>query len=255
MLDRAVTPLAAIARITGKYSGLRAGHDRVHRHLLDVELPELAVGGRAQPADDLVALAAACRASIASTRSSVGRTIGRKSVQLLSMKSCWRLSSVSGSSSRGIDRSKERPVASSASSGCVSPSISSCTNGRPLTGSVALDVVAELGGRAADDGLRDESLAGRRHPVDAGDRAGESGENVGVHRDRRHPALLERHREPDDRRAARASEADAEDRRVTVLDDRRRACPGRRPSSPSAGSRVVDTAGRCSREPVLQLAP
>ena len=32
-------PLAAIARITGRYSGHRAGRDGIHRDFLDIELP------------------------------------------------------------------------------------------------------------------------------------------------------------------------------------------------------------------------
>ena len=44
-------------------------------------------------------------ASIAATRSSVGKTIGSLSVQLLSRNSCWRLSSVSASTSLGVERS------------------------------------------------------------------------------------------------------------------------------------------------------
>ncbi len=48
-------------------------------------------------------------ASIHSTRSSVGKTIGKKSVQLLSRNNRCKLSSLSGSSSRGVERSKPAP--------------------------------------------------------------------------------------------------------------------------------------------------
>ena len=76
LLIRAEKPLAASARMTGRYAGPRARHDGVHGHLLDCELPRLAVVGRAQ----LPTISSRSRdvpASIASTRSSVGRTIGR----------------------------------------------------------------------------------------------------------------------------------------------------------------------------------
>jgi len=74
--------------------------------------------------------------SIASTRSSVGSTTGRKSVQRFSTNSAWRFSSVSGSRKRGVERSIEAPCSSVASSGLVNPSMISCMNGRSLTGSV-----------------------------------------------------------------------------------------------------------------------
>jgi hypothetical protein len=74
-------------------------------------------------------------ASIACTRSSVGSTIGRKSVQRSSANRARRLSSVSDSSSAGAERSNDTPLRSSSPSGLVSPSMMCCMNAPPLTGS------------------------------------------------------------------------------------------------------------------------
>ena len=52
-------------------------------------------------------------------------------------------------------------------------------------------------------------------PPSSGARAHQALEAVGVDSDGRYAGLLDRHREPDDRRATRASEADAEDGAVT----------------------------------------
>ena len=107
LLERAVMPLAAQREDDRQVLGPRARHDRVDRDLLDRELPELAERGRPQAPDDLVAARWLVPASIASTRSSVGSTIGRKSVQRFSTNSRWRLSSVSASSSarrRALER-------------------------------------------------------------------------------------------------------------------------------------------------------
>ena len=54
LLDRAVMPLAASARMTGKYLGPRTRHDGIDRHLLHGEFPGLAEHRRAEPSDDLV---------------------------------------------------------------------------------------------------------------------------------------------------------------------------------------------------------
>jgi hypothetical protein len=61
--------------------------------------------------------------------------IGSLSVQFRSRNSWWRASSASGSTSRGVERSKLTPVAPSGSSGAVSPSRTSCITGRPVVGS------------------------------------------------------------------------------------------------------------------------
>jgi len=46
-----------------------------------------------------------------------------------------RFPSLSGASSRGVERSNDSPVKSSASSGRVNVSMTSCMNGRPEVGS------------------------------------------------------------------------------------------------------------------------
>ena len=86
LLERAVMPLAASARITGRYSGLAPAitaltatfstvSSQDSRKLVVRSLPTTLSGGWLVPL------------SIAATRSSVGRMTGRKSVQLLSTNS------------------------------------------------------------------------------------------------------------------------------------------------------------------------
>jgi hypothetical protein len=70
-------------------------------------------------------------ASIVATRSSVGRTIGSWSVQPCSRNCRCRLSSLAGSTKRGVLRSKLTCAASSADTGLVIASITSLMNGRP----------------------------------------------------------------------------------------------------------------------------
>ena len=125
---------AASARMTGKYSGRAPAitaftatfstvYSQVSRKLPARMRPTTLSGGW------LVAL------SIAATRSSVGSTIGKKSVHRFSMNSWARFSSVSVGRSRGVVRSKVAPARSASSSGWVSPSSTSCMNGRPDTAS------------------------------------------------------------------------------------------------------------------------
>ena len=134
LLWRPVSPLAQSARITGKCSGaapaitaFTATFSTVDSHTsmptVGRCLPTTSSGERLVPA------------SIASTRSSVGSTIGRKSVQLLSRNSCSSLSSVSGSSSRGVVRSHPLPRRSSSASGRVSRPNTRSMNGPPWTAS------------------------------------------------------------------------------------------------------------------------
>src|SRR6266849_3782570 len=106
LLPRAVTPVAARARITGKYWGRAPAmtaftatfstvYSQCSRKCVERMWPTVSSGLRW------------VWESIAATRSSVGSTIGSMSVQRLSRNSRWRLSSVFGSQSRGVDRSGE----------------------------------------------------------------------------------------------------------------------------------------------------
>src|SRR5215208_8319587 len=108
LLDLAEMPLDASARITGKYSGrapaiaaLTATFSTVNsqysRKAVGRSRPITLSGGWLVPL------------SIASTRASVGSTIGSMSVQEFSWNNRWRLSSESGSISRGVVRSNDRP--------------------------------------------------------------------------------------------------------------------------------------------------
>ena len=134
LLLRAVTPVAASARITGKYSGrapaitaftatFSTEYSQCSRKWVERMRPTISSGLRC------------VAASMAATRSSVGSTIGSMSVQRLSRKRRWRFSSVSGSTSRGVERSYST-VESSPANGRVRPSMTSCMTGRPLIGSL-----------------------------------------------------------------------------------------------------------------------
>ena len=134
LLPRAVTPVAARARITGKYSGrapditaFTATFSTVYcqysRKCVERIRPTISSGLRR------------VRASMAATRSSVGSTMGRPSVQRFSRNSCSRFSAVSGSTSRGVERSNSIGPRSASVKGCVNPSTTSCMTGRPVMGS------------------------------------------------------------------------------------------------------------------------
>ena len=133
-LERPVMPLAIAARMTGRYSGRAPAMTALTATFSTVNSQNSrnAVGRRRPTTSSRARLVPA---SIASTRSSVGSTIGRKSVQRSATKRRWRFSSVSASSSAGAERSNDRPARSSSSSGFVRPSTTSCMNGPPLTGS------------------------------------------------------------------------------------------------------------------------
>ena len=121
-----------------------AGHDGVHRHLLDRVLPVLAEVRRAHVADDLVRLAAGVRpASPRRALRSAGRSAACRSSGSPGTAGAGS-SSVSGSTSRGVVRSKTTFSRSSASNGRVRPSID-LLHDRPAGDRVvAVDVGAQL---------------------------------------------------------------------------------------------------------------
>jgi hypothetical protein len=73
----------------------------------------------------------------------------------------------------------------------------------------ALDVGAKIGRRTVHHRLRHICLSQTRHAHGQRRRFAEAREHVRVHRDGRDAILLQCRREPDDRRAAGASKADA----------------------------------------------
>ena len=120
LLERAEMPVDAIASTTGKYSGrapamteftatFSTSNSHASRNAVGRMRPTMRSGGCFVPF------------SISSTRCSVGSMIGRKSVQRFSMKRWRRLSSVSGGSRRGVERSNVAPFRSSSSSGPSGP--------------------------------------------------------------------------------------------------------------------------------------
>src|SRR5580698_6035555 len=94
-LLRAESSDAASARITGKYSG-RAPAITAFTATCSTVNCQAARNSTGCKCPTISSAAWLVPASIASTRSRVGRVIGSLSVQLLSRKSFWRLSSVSG---------------------------------------------------------------------------------------------------------------------------------------------------------------
>ena len=220
LLDRALTPLAASARITGKYSGRAPGHDRVHRHLLHGELPELAKGRRAQPSHDLVGWMA--RAFEHRLDARLGRERDRQEIgpavlleqPVQALFGVWleqpRRRALEGLplQVRFVERTRE--------------AVDHLLHEGPLRHGIgAVDVGAQVGGRSIDHRLRHVRLPQARHAHGERGGADESGEDVGVHPDGGDAGFFERRGEPDDRRATRASKADAEDGRVAVSDDPR----------------------------------
>ena len=134
VLARADAQVAARARITGKYSGLApaitaltATFSTVYCQASRVEVgrmwPTTVSGLRLVPS------------SIASTRFSVGRMIGSMSVQRFSTKSWCRFSSLSGSTKRGVERSKACVRVSSVEGARVSAAMTSPMKGRPVMSS------------------------------------------------------------------------------------------------------------------------
>jgi len=113
---------------------------------------------------------------MAATSSSVGSTIGRKSVQRLTANSSRRFSALSGGSSRGVVRAGQS----------VDHFLHDGTAGN-LVG--ALDIGAQLRRRAADDRLRHKSLAQGRNAAQPGRGLGNPREDMGVNRDARHRVL------------------------------------------------------------------
>src|ERR1700740_3475544 len=102
LLDLAVDPLAASARITGKYSGRAPAiaaftapfstvYSQNSRNEVGLIRPTISSGAWLVPF------------SIAVTRSSVGNVIGRQSVQWFCRNSCCRFSSLSGLSNRDAE--------------------------------------------------------------------------------------------------------------------------------------------------------
>ena len=134
MEPRALAPLAARASTTGKYSGRQPAITA-----LTATFSTLYSQYSRNPVGRMCPTTSSGRwlvwRSIASTRASVGSTMGSLSVQWRSRKSCWRSASLAGSTRRGVERSNPTPLASSSSSGAVRPSITSCITGRPVVGS------------------------------------------------------------------------------------------------------------------------
>ena len=134
VLARADAPVAASARMTGRYSGLApaitaltATFSTVYSHASRVDVgriwPTTVSGLRLVPAN------------MAATRSSVGRMMGSMSVQLFSTNRPCRLSSVSWSTKRGVARSNAWRRVSSVEGGRVSAAKTSVIKGRPVTSS------------------------------------------------------------------------------------------------------------------------
>src|SRR5215467_7139181 len=184
---RADTCEAASARITGKYSGRAPAitaftatfstvYSQATRNSVGCICPATSSG-----------LRLVC-ASMAATRFSVGRTMGSPSVQLFSRNCRWRLSSVSGSSRRGVVRSNVVVMLRCRSSveHAGEPGHDLLHHRAAGEGIVAIDISLELGRALAHDRLRHEGALRLRQARHLGDRLYHLVELVGVQRDRRH---------------------------------------------------------------------
>ena len=139
-----MTPVAARARITGKYSGrapditaFTATFSTVYcqysRKCVERIRPTISSGLRR------------VWASMAATRSSVGSTMGSPSVQWFSRNSRSRFSAVSGSTSRGVERSNSTGPRSASVEG-LRQALDDLLHDRPAGDRVrAVDVGAQLG--------------------------------------------------------------------------------------------------------------
>ena len=211
LLLRAVTPVAARARMTGKYSGRAPAitaftatfstvYSQCSRKCVERIRPTTSSGFRRvpssmpPPAPRWAARWAACPSSGCRGRAARGspRCPARRAA---------------GSSGRTRAGLGQPP-----SKGRVRPSTTSCMTGRPVIGIHAVDVGAELGGRLAHDGLRHEHLPQAGHAVDRRHRSHDPVELVGVHSHGGDAVLaFDRHRVRGDRRRAGASVADTDD--------------------------------------------
>ena len=107
---RPVMPVAIAARITGRCSGKRPRHHRVDGHLLDRELPRLAIRRRRQTAHDLIGRMGRCpSASARPAPRSGARSAGNRSSRSRETLAASS-SSVAGSSSRPTERSNVSPA-------------------------------------------------------------------------------------------------------------------------------------------------
>src|SRR4030095_7869391 len=77
----------------------------------------------------------------------------------------------------------------------------------------------QLCGRSAHDRLRNECLTRRGHTIHPRDRFGDTLKYGGMHGDGWYACSFQCHCKPDDRRAARASKADAENRSIAIGPD------------------------------------
>src|SRR6516225_7962745 len=216
VLLRAVTCEAASARMTGKYSGLAPAMTAFTATFSTVYSHETRNSTGCMRPTISSGLRLVC-ASIAATRFSVGRTMGSPSVQLFSRNWRCRLSSVSGSSRRGVVRSNVVVMLRGRS--CIEhagePGDDLLHDRAAGEGIVAIDVGLELGRALAHDRLRHEGALRLRQARHLGDRLYHLVELVGVQRDRRHAvSRLERDGVGGDARRAGAAVPDADDRGV-----------------------------------------
>ena len=216
VLPRALTPLAASARITGKYSGrapaitaLTATCSTVNsqcwRNWFERRWPATSSG-----------LWLVC-ASISATRFSVGRTMGSLSVQLFSKNTRCKLSSVSASTNLGVETLKLDFFKAIPLGGPGEP-FDDFLHHRPAADrALAIDIGAQLFRGLAHHRLGHESVTRLGHAVHAGHRLHRLFEGVGVDSDGGHTVFaIESDCVHGDRRRASASMADTDDGAVAV---------------------------------------
>ncbi len=215
LLERGRVPGGGQGQDHREIFGPGARHHRVHRHLLDGVFPVFAELGRAHAAHHLVGLA--MRALEHRRDALLGRQHDRQKIGpvILEEKLCEIFLRVGRKKARR--RALERQALHVVGVERPRQALDDLLHEGPAGDRVlAFDVGAQIGGGFIDHRLRHVGLARLRHAVGQRRRARQPREHVGVHGHARHARFFQRHRQPDDRRATGASQADAEDGGVAL---------------------------------------
>ena len=160
--------------------GLRACHDGVDGNLLDGELPELAVPGGPELADDLV------RPMARSGQHALDTLLGRQDDREVVGPALLTEEDLQAVLGVRLEDAWCRPVGGQPAQVLVRERSGQLLEdlldeGTRVNGILALDVSAQLARGLRRDGRRDERAAGARLPVRARDRLHEASEGVGMH--------------------------------------------------------------------------
>ncbi len=175
----------------GQVVGTGAGHDRVDRDLLDVELPEFAEGGRPHPADDLLGgVAGAFQHAFhplfggQDDRQVVGPAVLDEQLAQVVL-------------GVGLQEARRRALEGRALEVLLGERLGQAIDDALHEGALqdrirSLDVAAQLRDGGANDRLWNVAVADRGPAAGEGCRLGQPREHVGVDRDGRNTLFLER---------------------------------------------------------------